>query len=125
MEQNIKPQTTKYDLEERVVSFSEKLILLCKMFSLTVISKPLIDQLIRSGTSIGANYMEANACSSRKDFINKVNIARKESKETLYWFRLLAVQFPEKKESLRLLWKEAHEISLILGGILKSAKNKL
>jgi len=125
MEQNIKPQTIKYDLEERAMLFSEKLILLCKTLSLTVISKPLIDQLIRSGTSTGANYMEANACSSRKDFINKVNIARKESKETLYWLRLLAVQFPEKKESLRPLWKEAHEISLILGGILKSAKNKL
>lgn len=125
MEQNIKPQKIKYDLEERVVIFSEKLILLCKTLSLTVISKPLIDQLIRSGTSIGANYMEANACSSRKDFINKINIARKESKETLYWLRLLAVQFPERKESLRPLWKEAHEISLILGGILKSAKNKL
>jgi len=125
MEQNIKPQTIKYDLEERAMLFSEKLILLCKTLRLTVISKPLIDQLIRSGTSIGANYMEANACSSRKDFINKVNIARKESKETLYWLRLLAVQFPEKKESLRPLWKEAHEISLILGGILKSAKNKL
>lgn len=125
MEQNLKPQTIKYDLEERAISFSEKLILLCKKLSLTVISKPLIDQLIRSRTSIGANYMEANACSSRRDFINKVNIARKESKETLYWLRLLAVQFPEKKESLRLLWKETHEISLILGGILKSAKNKL
>lgn len=125
MEQNLKSQTIKYDLEERAISFSEKLILLCKKLSLTVLSKPLIDQLIRSGTSIGANYMEANACSSRKDFINKVNIARKESKETLYWLRLLAVQFPEKKESLRLLWKETHEISLILGGILKSAKSKL
>lgn len=104
---------------------SENLILFCKTLALSTTSKPLIDQLMRSGTSIGANYMEANACSSRRDFINKVNIARKESKETLYWLRLLSVQFPDKKDSLRLLWKETHEISLILGGILKSAKNKL
>ncbi|MCX6730643.1 MAG: four helix bundle protein [Candidatus Roizmanbacteria bacterium] len=125
MEQNIKFQTKKYDLEERVTLFSENLITFCKILSITTISKPLIDQLIRCGTSIGANYMEANACSSRRDFINKVNIARKESKETLYWLRLLSIQFPERKDKLGILWKETHEISLILGGILKSAKSKL
>lgn len=125
MEQNNKSQIKQYDLEERVTVFSENLIAFCRVLTITVISKPLIDQLMRSGTSIGANYMEANACSSRRDFINKVNIARKESKETLYWLRLLSIQFSEQKVKLRILWKEAHELSLILGGILKSAKNKM
>ncbi len=125
MEQNIKFQTKQFDLEERVTVFSGNLITFCKALIITVTSKPLIDQLLRSGTSIGANYMEANACNSRKDFINKVTIARKESKETLYWLRLLSVQFPDKKDPLRILWKEAHELSLILGGILKSSKAKL
>jgi len=125
MEQNNKSQTKQYDLEERVTLFSEDLILFCKILTITIVSKPLIDQLIRSGTSIGANYMEANACNSRKDFINKVTIARKESKETLYWLRLLSIEFPNKKDKLRVLWKEAHELSLILGGILKSSKSKL
>ncbi|MCX6731174.1 MAG: four helix bundle protein [Candidatus Roizmanbacteria bacterium] len=125
MEQNSKLKTKKYDLEERVVLFSENLIIFCKTLIVTLTSKPLIDQLMRSGTSIGANYMEANACSSRRDFINKVNIARKESKETMYWLRLLSVQFPDKKETLRTLWKETHELYLILGGILKSSKSKL
>ena len=125
MEQNNKLQTRQYDLEERVTVFSENLITFCKTLGITVISKSLIDQLIRSGTSIGANYMEANACNSRKDFINKVTIARKESKETLYWFRLLSTQFPDRKDILRTLWKECHELSLILGGILKSSKAKL
>ena len=77
MEQNLKSQTKHYDLEERVSLFSEHLIVFCKTLVLSTLSKPLIDQLIRSGTSIGANYMEANACNSRKDFINKVTIARK------------------------------------------------
>lgn len=125
MEQNIKFQTKQFDLEERVTIFSEKLITFCNSLAISVISKPLIDQLLRSGTSIGANYMEANACNSRKDFINKVTVARKESKETLYWLRLLSVQFPDKKDVLRTLWKEAHELSLILGVILKSSKAKL
>lgn len=125
MEQNTKSQIKKYDLEERVTNFSENLISFCNALIITVVSKSLVDQLMRSGTSIGANYMEANACNSRKDFINKVTIARKESKETLYWLRLLSIQFPDKKEMLRTLWKEAHELSLILGGILKSSKSKL
>ncbi len=122
MGQNIKTITKTYNLEERVSIFSEKLILFCKSLTISTISRPLIDQLLRSGTSIGANYMEANACDSKKDFINKVSISRKESKETLYWIRLLAVEFPDRKESLRTLWKETHELSLILGGILKSSK---
>jgi len=125
MKQNSKSQTKQYDLEERVTIFSENLITFCKTLNISIISKSLIDQLMRSGTSIGANYMEANACNSRKDFINKVTIARKESKETLYWLRLLSIQFPDKKDKLRVLWKETHELSLILGGILKSSKSKL
>ena len=123
MEQNPKSKTKQYDLEERVTLFSEELIRFCRTLTLNTISKPLIDQLIRSGTSIGANYMEANACESKKDFVNKITISRKESKETLYLLRLLATQFPEKKVLLRLLWKETHELSLILGSILKSTKS--
>lgn len=125
MGQNPKLKTKQYDLEERVTLFSENLIIFCKTLIVTLTSKPLIDQLMRSGTSVGANYMEANASGSRRDFINKVNIARKESKETMYWLRLLSVQFPDKKERLRNLWKETHELYLILGGILKSSKSKL
>ncbi len=125
MEQNSKFQKNKYDLEEHVTKSSENLITFCKVLPPITGAKPLIDQIIRSGTSIGANFMEANACESRKDFINKVSIARKESRETLYWLRLLSVQFPEKKTALRILWKEVHELSLILGGILKSTKSKM
>ncbi|KKR62780.1 MAG: hypothetical protein UU01_C0002G0003 [Parcubacteria group bacterium GW2011_GWA2_40_37] len=62
-----------YDLEERTAKFGENLILLCKKLKQDTITRPLISQLIRSGTSIGANYMEANGASSKKDFINKVN----------------------------------------------------
>ena len=80
----------KYDLEERTTVFSEKIIELCKKISKNTITIPIIDQLIRSGTSIGANYTEANGASSRKDFKNKIYICKKEAMETKYWLRLLA-----------------------------------
>jgi four helix bundle protein len=57
-----------YDLEERTAKFGENVIEFCKSIKQDVITKPLISQLVRSGTSVGANYMEANAASSRRDF---------------------------------------------------------
>ncbi len=63
-----------YDLEERTAKFGESVIEFCKSIKQDVITKPIIGQLVRSGTSIGANYMEANAASSKKDFRNKIFI---------------------------------------------------
>ena len=74
-----------YDLEERTTKFSKELISLCKKCRLDTISKPIVSQLVRSGTSVGANYSEANGASSKKDFRSKIFICKKESKETMYW----------------------------------------
>lgn len=70
---------TKYDLEERTGKFGEDIIGLCQTIRLSVIISPIISQLIRSATSIGANYMEANSASSKKDFKNKIYICKKRS----------------------------------------------
>ena len=64
--------SNKYDLEERTAQFGEQIVLFCKRLLRDPISTPPIVQLVRSGTSVGANYMEANGASSRKDFINKI-----------------------------------------------------
>ncbi|MFZ2484535.1 MAG: four helix bundle protein, partial [Minisyncoccia bacterium] len=80
-------------------------------------------QLIRSGTSIGANYMEANGASSRKDFQNKIFICKKESQETKHWLRMLKSFMPEKKEAIDVLWKEAQELTLIFQKIGSTLKN--
>ncbi|MBI2195991.1 four helix bundle protein [Candidatus Daviesbacteria bacterium] len=88
----------KYDLEERTAEFGEKVIELCEKAPKNAVTIPIIDQLIRSGTSIGANYCEANGASSRKDFNNKIFICKKESKETKYWLRLLAKAVEELKD---------------------------
>jgi four helix bundle protein len=79
----------KNELEARLVSFSKRTIAFCKCVRLDTISRPLISQLIRSATSIGANYAEAQNAISRSDFRAKVYICKKESQETIYWLDLL------------------------------------
>ena len=115
--------TNKYDLEERTAIFSEGLIKFCKSIQENNISRPIINQLIRSGTSMGANYCEANNASSRKDFQNKIFICKKEAQETKYWLRTLSTCCPEKTEELRKLWKETHELTLIFQKIVNSLRD--
>src|SRR3972149_8709105 len=110
-----------YDLEERTAKFGENLILLCKKLKQDTITRPLISQLIRSGTSIGANYMEANGASSKKDFINKIFICKKETQETKHWLRMLTTCDTDHKEQIRQLWKESQELTLIFQSITSSS----
>jgi len=114
-----------YDLEERTAKFGETIILLCRNIKQDLITKPIINQLIRSATSIGANYMEANGASSKKDFINKIFICKKETQETKHWLRMIAACLPEKKEEIRKLWKECQELTLIFQKIVSSSRNKV
>lgn len=79
-----------FDLEERTAKFGEDILDCCKSVPENTITKPLIDQLVRSGTSIGANYCEADEAGSKKDFINKLTISKKETKETKLWLRLIS-----------------------------------
>lgn len=111
-----------YDLEERTARFGENIIGFCKEVKENTITKPIISQIIRSGTSIGANYMEANGASSKKDFRNKIFICKKEAQETKHWLRMLSVSNLEKKDKIRELWKECQELTLIFGKIVSSLK---
>ena len=117
----------KYDLEERTTVFSENIIKLCKKSPKNIVTIPIIDQLIRCGTSIGANYTEANGASSKKDFNNKIFICKKESRETKYWLRLLAGALDDQgiKQECRNLWKEAQEFNLIFSKIVSKKKNQI
>ncbi|MEK7562664.1 MAG: four helix bundle protein, partial [Patescibacteria group bacterium] len=114
-----------YNLEDRTVQFSGELITFCKAWQKNVITLPLINQLIRSGTSIGANYREANGGSSKKDFQNKIFICKKEAKETLYWLELIGKSVDEEKQrqKARELWQETKELTLIFSKIAHSTKN--
>lgn len=112
----------KYPLEERTTLFGEKIIYLCKKAAKTTITIPIIDQLIRSGLSIGANYSEANGASSKKDFKNKIFICKKESKETKYWLRMFARSSEELTNECRVLWQEAQELTMIFSKIAANTK---
>jgi len=122
MTQLIKTSNTKYDLEERTAGFAEKVIELCKKCLKNIITIPIISQLIRAATSIGANYCEANGAASRKDFKNKIFICKKESRETKYWLRILAGAEDSIKEECRTLWQEAQEFNLIFSKIATNTK---
>ncbi|MBU2542462.1 four helix bundle protein [Patescibacteria group bacterium] len=112
-----------YDLEERTRKFAKDTINTIKNTKETNINRNIFSQLIRSVTSVGANYCEANGASSKKDFTNKIYICKKEIKETKYWIEMFAEIEPNKKEELRKLWKEAHELTLIFGKISSTLRN--
>ena len=113
-----------YDLDERTAKFGENIIDFTKNLTNNPINRPLISQVVRSGTSIGANYMEADAAETKKDFRYKISLCKKESKETMHWLRMIAKANSNRKDECRKLWKESHELTLIFSSILLSKKKK-
>ena len=111
-----------YDLEERTAKFGENIIEFAKKISNNNITKPLINQLIRAGTSIGSNYCEADCAETKKDFEHKIGICKKESKETKHWLRMIAKAVPELKEEAKKLWQESNELQLIFISIINKSK---
>lgn len=114
----------KYNLEKRTADFSCDIIMFIRKIKRDIVNIPIINQLIRSATSIGANYYEANGASSKKDFKNKIYICKKECRETKYWLELLAKSNPELKEECRKLWKECQELTLIFSKIIITIEKK-
>jgi len=114
----------KYNLEDRTAVFGENIIDLCREIAQTPITRPLINQIMRSGTSIGANYCEANNASSKKDFKNKIFICKKETQETKYWLRMLVKSEPDKRDDIAILWKECQELVMIFQKIINTCNGK-
>ncbi|MDB5320625.1 MAG: hypothetical protein JWN40_2256 [Phycisphaerales bacterium] len=107
----------KFDLEGRTGSFGERIIGFAKRIPLNAVTMPLIGQLVRAATSIGANYCEANDADSKKDFRFKIGLCRREAKETKHWLRMVVAAEPQLREEARTLWQEAKELNLIFGSI--------
>ncbi len=112
----------RYDLEDRTALFGEKVISFCKQISQDAITRPLITQLIRCATSIGANYCEADDADSKKDFRHKIAIVKKECRESKHFIRMMVAAAPELKQEAKLLWQEARELHLIFNSIYKKVK---
>jgi four helix bundle protein len=111
-----------FDLEERTAKFGEEVIKFAQTINKNEITKPLIGQLVRSSTSIGANYMEADGAESRKDFIHKLGICKKECKETKHWLRMIAIADSVSKDKCKDLWRECQELTLIFSAIINKTK---
>lgn len=112
----------KYDLEERMAKFAEDIIDFVRTLKIDAVNKRIIEQLVGCGGSSGANYCEATEAESKKDFIHKIGIGKKELKESKHWLRLLARAHPERKDEIRRLWQEANELTLIFAKITRSSK---
>lgn len=111
-----------YDLASRTEQFSHTIVGFCKNIYGDRFSQPLVTQLLRSGTSVGANYMEANGACSRKDFKNKIYICKKEIQETEYWLRIISKSKPESSDAIDPILKETRELVLIFNKISNTLK---
>jgi four helix bundle protein len=108
-----------FDLEERTVRFGKAVIGLAKRVPVNPVTGSLISQLVRAGTSVGANYAEADDASTKKEFFQKIGYCRKEARETKYWLRMIGTAEPSLKEPARELWQEAKELHLIFAAIMR------
>jgi four helix bundle protein len=107
----------KFDLEQRTYSFAKTVRKYISSINKSLTNLDDIKQLLRSSGSIGANYIEANESMSKKDFLYKLKICRKESKETVYWLKLI------DEDNLKLI-NEATEIMKIIGAIITRIESK-
>lgn len=110
------------DLEERTVQFGEAVIRFAKRVRRGPVTSPLIGQLVRSGTSVGASYCHAEHSKSKKIFVRKIRICRTETRETQYWLRMIAKAVPQLERDARALWREANDLHLIYSTIFRHKK---
>ncbi|OGE95828.1 MAG: four helix bundle protein [Candidatus Doudnabacteria bacterium RIFCSPHIGHO2_12_FULL_48_11] len=109
----------KFDLEERTAKFGEEVIILCRDLPKDDVTRPIINQLVKCGTAVGANYCEADDAETRKDFKHKIGICKKESREAKHFLRMAAVAVPNMELRIKKLWHEARELNLIFNSIFK------
>jgi four helix bundle protein len=111
-----------YDLAERTARFGEAIILFARKIPWNPVNNRLVDQLVGAGTSVGANYCEADDGVSRADFKHRIGTCRKEVRETKFFLRMVAVAEPKLKAGAREIWREANELHLIFSRIWRSTK---
>src|SRR5689334_17903253 len=116
------PDKPVYDLEERTARFGEGIIDFAKTIPRTPVTNRIINQLVGAGTSVGANYVEADDAISKKEFLKNIGTWRKEAREVKHFLRMTVRAVPELKPEARLLWLEAKELHLIFCKIHQSGK---
>jgi four helix bundle protein len=111
-----------FDLAERTAVFGEDVIRFVRGIRRDVVTMPLISQLVRAATSVGANYLEADEAGSKKEFRYRVSVCRREARESQYWLRMLVTADASGKEPARRLWQEARGLVLIFETIHRNAR---
>jgi four helix bundle protein len=112
----------KNDLAERLLDYAVRVIKIVEALPSNIIGRRIGDQLLRSGTSVGANYEEAQAAESKKDFVHKLQIALKELRESNYWLRLLAKSKTLHNNKLEPIIDESNQLKAILSKAVITAK---
>ncbi|MFZ2153618.1 MAG: four helix bundle protein [Candidatus Moraniibacteriota bacterium] len=113
-----------YDLEGRTTDFAKRVIRLCHSLPKNSMNSRLIGQIVGSAGSIGANYREANDALGKKDFVHRLKISRKESKETIHWLELIGEANKDLEPRMFDIRKEAIELRNILSAIIKKIESK-
>jgi four helix bundle protein len=121
-EEPVKPRV--YDLEERTARFGEAVIDFAKTIPQNPVTNRLISQLVGAGTSVGANYDEADDAVSKKEFLKCIGTCKKEARESKHFLRMAARAVPELKSEARVLWLEARALHLIFAKIWRSGSEK-
>jgi four helix bundle protein len=109
------------DQRPRTAAFGELAVRFSRTLPRDAVTMPLISQFIRSATSVGANYLEADEAGSKKEFRYRISICRREARETQYWVRMIVAATPNIKDEARRIWTEAHELVLIFASIYRNA----
>jgi four helix bundle protein len=109
-----------YDLEERTALFGEAVIEFARKIPQDPVTQRLISQLVGVGTSVGANYCEADDSVSRKEYKQKIGYCKKEARETKFFIRMIVKAVPELREEAKPLWQEARELHLIFAKIYRT-----
>ena len=112
-----------YDLEERTARFGEAVIDFARSIPQGPMTNRIISQLVGAGTSVGANYVEADDAVSKKDFLKSIGTCRKEAREAKHFLRMVVRAVPALKPQARTLWIEAKELHLIFSKIWRNKKN--
>src|SRR5215471_17574463 len=113
-----------YDLEERTARFGEAIIDFAKRIPRGPLTDRIIDQLVGAGTSVGANYVEADDSVSKKEFLKCIGTCKKESRETKHFLRMAACAVPQLQADARKRWLEARALHLIFARIWRTGKEK-
>jgi four helix bundle protein len=113
-----------FDLAERTARLGEEVIGMVKVLRFTAVVSPLVKQLVRSATSVGANYAEADEAGSRKEFRYRISVCVRECRETKHWLRMLVAADGDLRDRARELWKEADELNRIFAAIFRNSRSK-